>query len=583
MLDRPYRHGQVTAIFLLAFLALVACAQESIAQEASRRYWLESFDASIQVHEDGAIEVTERLTFRFDGGFNGIYRDIAVEFETPWGLDYDLRLSPLSVTDGHGAALRNETHRRGGEFRFKVWIPDARDASRTVVLRYSVRRALRFPEAAEGFDAHDQLYWNVTGDRWTVPILSASVRVVLPEAVAGEPWVRGLVGPYGGGDDRVRIERPAHNEVLVRAGRKLEPGEGLTIVVGWTPGTVRRPTLAERASELLADNWPLATPVAVFLLMLAVFWRRGRDPSLDRSIMVRYEPPEGMLPAEVGTLIDEKVDLRDIVATVIDLAVRGYLRIEESVREGWLFDSTATTFVRLKQADSSLRPYESKILEGLFERADEVTMEDLETRFYKRISEIKSELYDRLTEQRLFRARPDRVRIFWFVVAALVLPIWITLGLALGQPAFLIAAPFTSLAVGVFAAFMPARTAVGRARFLDVKGFEEFLGRTEAERFKTLDLPATTFEEYLPYAMALGVADQWAKLFSGLLHQPPSWYAGPTGQFHSGLFTRRMGAMGAALGTAMTTAPRSSSGSSGFSAGGGFSGGGFGGGGGGAF
>ena len=45
--------------------------------------------------------------------------------------------------------------------------------------------------------------------------------------------------------------------------------------------------------------------------------------------MVQYEPPEDLTPAEAGTLIDNAADMRDITATMVDLAVRGYIRIEE--------------------------------------------------------------------------------------------------------------------------------------------------------------------------------------------------------------------------------------------------------------
>ncbi len=131
-------------------------------QAQDRRYWVEAFDADIRILESGEIEVAERLTFRFEGSFNGVYRDIPIKYETPWGLDYGLRLDPVAVTAEDGSSLRHEADRRGDDFRFKVWVPDANNASRTVVLRYRVGRALRFPDTEEGFEAHDQLYWNVT-------------------------------------------------------------------------------------------------------------------------------------------------------------------------------------------------------------------------------------------------------------------------------------------------------------------------------------------------------------------------------------------------------------------------------------
>ncbi len=320
-------------------------------------------------------------------------------------------------------------------------------------------------------------------------------------------------------------------------------------MVGWPPGLVYRPTAVDQARDLFADNWPLGLPFLAFFGTFLVHRRRGRDPQIGRSVMVRYEPPENFRPAELGTLIDEKVDLRDIVATVIDLAVRGYLKIEETDEAGWFGDTTKTTFQRLKLPDEALRSYEKSVLEGLFESGDRVAMEDLKSSFYTRISGIKNELYGSMTKRGLFRSRPDRARTTWIAIAVVSLLPMILLAVSLQKPAMAFAAPFVALAIGVFAPFMPARTVKGRETFVALKGFEEFLGRTEANRFKALGISETAFERYLPYAMAFGVADHWAKMFEGMLSQPPTWYAGPTPHFSPSLFGTRMGSMGSALGT----------------------------------
>ena len=124
-------------------MVLVSYIAPGAVEAQGRQYWVESFEADIRVLESGEIDVTERLTFHFEGSFNGIYRDIPIKYETPWGLDYGLRLEPVSVTAATGAALRHEAGVEGDDFRFKVWVPDANNASRTVVLRYRVGRERR--------------------------------------------------------------------------------------------------------------------------------------------------------------------------------------------------------------------------------------------------------------------------------------------------------------------------------------------------------------------------------------------------------------------------------------------------------
>jgi uncharacterized membrane protein len=123
---------------------------------------------------------------------------------------------------------------------------------------------------------------------------------------------------------------------------------------------------------------------------------------------------------------------------------------------------------------------------------------------------------------------------------------------------------------------------------VQIKGFQEFMNRVDADRLKRM--PADTFEKFLPYAMALGVEHRWAKAFEGIVETQPAWYQSPSGMgmFNSLYFVNSIGAMSQTASAAFVAAPRASSTSSGWSggglsSGGGFSGGGFGGGGGGAF
>src|ERR1700676_4247502 len=114
--------------------------------------------------------------------------------------------------------------------------------------------------------------------------------------------------------------------------RPLSFHEGLTVVVGWDKGFVSQPSSSDLVQQFLESNWPIFFPVLVFVFMFWLWYTRGRDPRLA-PIAVQYEPPEGMTPAEAGTLVDDDAAMRDITATIVDLAVRGYLVIEEKDKE----------------------------------------------------------------------------------------------------------------------------------------------------------------------------------------------------------------------------------------------------------
>ena len=175
-----------------AALLLAVTLSSATAEAAWRSYWIEDFDATIVVGTDGVLEVTEVIRFYFDGSYNGIYRDIPLRYDDNMGFNYRLGLDVLSVTDGDGIPLRYEvTNASGGRRRIKAWVLGAQDATRTVEIRYRVERALRF------FPEHDELYWNVTGTEWGVPIRAASARILLPAGMEDAPRATAFVGRYG--------------------------------------------------------------------------------------------------------------------------------------------------------------------------------------------------------------------------------------------------------------------------------------------------------------------------------------------------------------------------------------------------
>ncbi len=568
-----------------AFLLLLLLAAVLPTAVAARSLVIERFDADVVVSPEGVTYVTERIQPRFTGEWNGIFRTIPVEYRTPQGFNYTLLLDVESITDEPGNPLKFEQSRERHYRKFKIWVPDARDATRTVVFRYRVSNALKF------FDTHDELYWNVTGDEWEVPIKAATARILLPPGASG---VRALAftGAYGSREQRADVEI-AHSEVRVRMRRPLAFREGMTVVVGWDKGLVKEPGPAAKAALFLRSNWVFLLPLGAFGLMFWLWHTRGRDPRL-RPIAPKYEPPEGLTPAEVGTLMDNSPDMRDITATLVDLAVRGYLLIEEKEEERLLGLWSGKGYVfhlRKKPEDwTDLLPHEHKLLNALFRKGmlTSVELSDLENRFYKDLPDIREHIFGRLVNRRYYTQRPDKVKRVYVVAGIIVgfTTFWaggmISGIFDLAPGSFFAAAILTGLIIVGFGWFMPARTILGARALEGVLGFEEFLSRVEADRLdRTIKTPEM-FEKYLPYAMALGVENNWVRAFEDIYRQRPEWYRGTDGaSFHPRTFVSDLGRMSTQAASVMASAPRSSGGS-GFG-GGGSSGGGMGGGGGGGF
>jgi uncharacterized membrane protein YgcG len=599
-----------------AALALLFSLGSPAPVDAQRSLVVEAFDIALTVREDGTMLVVESVRYRFTGSWNGVFRDIPIQYRTPRGLEHRLELDDIVVTNPAGGSYRHELSREGRNRRIKVWVPGATDATHTVEFRYSVRNPLLFFNGAgEGFtDGYDELYWNVTGHESSIPIEAASATVLLPDGLAGLQ-IRTYTGHYGSqSSNAVTTEIPGGYEI--RSTRAFEPREGLTIAVSWNPGVIARPNLVMKSWRVLRWNWVLLLPFLSFFLSWNHWKRHGKDPE-RLSIAPQYEPPQGLVPAEIGTLVDHTPDMRDITASLVDLAVRGYIRIEEREVTSLmgLRSSGEYTFHLEKPRDTweELNDFERTLLRELFRCGrpprEEVLSEDLNVNFYKALPGLKIRLLNQMVEDGLYRKRPDLVvDRYWELALGLAATLSIVL-LVAGIAGFLGAGPVAVILGGlgaiippiIFAPLMSRRTEKGTRTLEHVLGFEEFLLRAEKDRMERLTDSPEMFERYLPYAMALGVETKWARAFEGIYKQTPTWYI-PHGPGHDTFdaldLMRGVDRMNAHTRGVMASRPRpqpsrgsarssrssaSFGGGFGGGGGGGFSGGGFGGGGTGGF
>jgi uncharacterized membrane protein len=575
-LSRLFQLTSVVALLVIAFAA----------SASARTLKIEKFSAEVFVQPDSTLDVTETIEANFIGVWHGLYRTIPVEYVTPQGFNYSLFVKFEGATDAAGQPLKVESSREGHYLKWKIYVDDATDVERTIHLHYQVRNGLKF------FEDHDELYWNVTGDEWDVPVGNASAQILLPAGVTGVR-TNEFTGSYGSRAQNANVTA-SENTVEVSMLRPLSFHEGLTIVVGWDKGFVKEPGTSDLISQFLTSNWPIFLPIPVFLFMFWLWYTRGRDPRVG-PVAVQYAPPEGMSPAEAGTLVDEDAAMRDITATIVDLAVRGYIVIEEKEKSGMmgLVHNKEYAF-HLKKGPSEwpgLKAHELALLAGIFSNGaqTDVELSSLQNEFYKNLPSIKNSIFDALMERGYFQHRPDYVRSGYVVGGIAAGVLLVTAGISLSQKMGMAPAPFVVagiLSAGIivgFGWFMPARTADGAKALAGVLGFEDFLTHVEADHMNRISQTPETFEKFLPYAMALGVEKKWVGAFQNIYTQPPSWYQGgySSGGFYPIMFVNSLDNMTMRASSVMASAPRSSGGS-GFG-GGGFSGGGMGGGGGGGF
>jgi uncharacterized protein (TIGR04222 family) len=399
----------------------------------------------------------------------------------------------------------------------------------------------------------------------------------------------------------------------------IPPGAAMTVVVGMAKGVVPppKPILEERfnlgtAFSLTPVTLGLGGALLAIVLLVFLFlqYRFGRDRRYRGSAVdaafgsesgadehvpvlhheetpVEFVPPDDLRPGQLGTLVDFTANPLDVTATIVDLAVRGYLVIEEIPGEGGFLHKPDWKLTKKKEPGAELKAYEQRLLAALFDDGNEVKLSDLQYTFAARMNEVQQALTDDATAQGWFVRPPSATRMQWGCLAVLVL--------LLGAGVMTLLILFTHLAVlgiplvvaGILLIFgaywMPQRTAKGTAVLRRTEGFRRFINESEKERARFAERK-NLFSEYLPYAIVFGATGKWAAAFAGLDDQPPdtsSWYIS-TAPFTFLAFSGAIDGFTVSTSGTLTSTPPSTSGSSGFS-GGGFSGGGAGGGGGGSW
>ncbi len=595
-----------------------------------------AYDVTLEVRPDGSVDVTEKLTQIFPDGEerHGITRDIRVRagYQGREDVYRFYRLSGLKVSSPTGAPADVSRDDYGAYVHLRIGSPDRTvSGTQTYVIRYRLAHVVN-----EIDSTHAELVHDVVGVANEQHYDAIRARVSFP---GGAPIQVGCnYGPQGSGS----LCRSTAGNPATFSHDDLAPGEAMTVAVsmdrsafgdlapelieGSTAnedsggGSTLSPVVVHRLGQLTA-GLGLFFPLLAAALMSMLVWTRGRDeayagltpgltpgagqssPVVRRTrpgtVAVQFNPPPGVQPGMVGTLIDEVANTVDVTATVVDLAVRGYLTITETTksfgRTDWLLTRTDPA-----HAPRALSTYESVLLDGLFASGDQVRLSDLKNTFASTLSSVQGSMYGEVVRRGWFRQSPQTQRRSWNGLGMALIFLGVLAGFFLGgavptgrplpavplSGAMILGAGLavSGIIVNVLGKRMASRTAEGSAALAQSLGFKQYLVTAEANQIR-FEEAQEIFSAYLPYAIVFGVADKWAKTFdevaaaaaaAGVQLATPTWYVGPSfghGGFFDSIASGADSFSTQAAGTFVSTA--GSSGSSVFSGGGGgFSGGG---------
>jgi hypothetical protein len=616
---------------------------------------IRDFHSDILVRPDGSLTVTETILVEIRGTTNrhGIYRD----FPTRYGasLLHGTTVVPFEVLsvsrDGGPESYHLEHESNGKRIRLGQADTPLSPGSHRYVLTYRTSRQLGFGEQ------RDELYWNVTGSGWNLPIVQASATVTLPEAVpAGQIKTRAYTGPQGARSEDYKSRVDAAGKASFETTRPLKPGEDFAIVVSWPKGFVAEPGSAQQWEYFLEDNAP-ALVVLGGLVVLGLFYGverlRGGAVPVPGEIVARQTPPEGLAPAAVRYVWRMGFDRTCLAAAVVDMAVKGYLRIEQDPPNRYALECVPDA------SPAPLSEEEQALGQALFRLGDRIDVQNANHAIFQgAIAGLKRSLSSVYRNRAFLRHGGTLgVGIGWSVLVLgtagllavvqgnLAIPflfVWLAgwsvavtvLAIAIGatwqaargnagrrtrysagcltafaMPFFIgeivgigllgwmgsifLAAGFLALIaanVFYFLRWFKTPTEEGRLVMDQIEGFRVYLAGAKAEvTQRDPTEQAKWFEKYLPYALALGLEQQWAAKFSTVLGQAatapdgsgayyPLWYTNAgQGSIGDGAFVNALGSSFSSAIASASTAPGTSSGSDGGGSAGGGGGGGSGG------
>lgn len=374
---------------------------------------IKSFDSVIKINKDGTIDVKETIVYDFDNlQKHGIYREIPFIKTNEDGKKYELKFRNFSVTDENSNNNKFTTS-YVDEKIIKLKIGDADrliTGIHNYIISYKVSGALTY------FSDHDELYWNVNGDQWTVPIRYTTSEVEFPPGIKKED-IKSIcyTGVFGSKESFCQV-LPYLNDrtkIVIKSNKSLNSGEGLSIVVSFPKNIVAVLEPKEFVSfwdsfigKLVMGLMGLIGLIWYIFLPFYIIYRwlkYGRDPSTPlrqaqgRSgqvpgiVSAWFDPPKTqdkkrfLTPGEVGTLGDETVDMKDISATIVDLARRGYLIIDERKKGDFYLIKNK------EDLSKNLLPYEITLISMFFKTKNEIRFKN--EHLYEEVEKVKNSLY----------------------------------------------------------------------------------------------------------------------------------------------------------------------------------------------
>lgn len=532
-------HRQLKKLLLTAVLGLMLLVLKQTTYAQTKTFYWERFDVDITLLENGSLRVVETQTINFSGG------TFSFGFGTiPYGrAGNNDGITDIEVREGNRVYQQVIAGRAPGTFTVSEegnevvieWYFEPTNGSHTYTFSYTVLGGVR---VGAGGEDGDQIFWKAIPSDRGARVENSTVTIHLPEGVTPQRYIdtnNYLVAAYINGAESSAVRAQVSDNGRTITYTLLEPLQSydlLEVRVQFPHEALNLPTPDWQKAEQRSDTISLIVLVVSLLvliggplLVIMLWYLFGRDPQLP-VVVPEYitEPPSDLPPAVVGTLVDEKADMRDIISTLVDLAARGYMTIEE--------ERNNHIFRRTDKPASDLRPFEQQFLRDIFGGRVERSLNSLRYKFHDKLPRQRKMLYEELVNEGLMRRSPQSVRTGYGLLSGFIFflafgAFGLLGGLFGDEIQTLICLPMamgaTAVTLLIVSRYMPAKTAKGAEEAAKWEAFKNYL--KSIDKLANLAEAKDIFEKYLPYATAFGMERSWINKFASVPGTAvPPWY-----------------------------------------------------------
>ncbi len=567
--------------FFVVLLGLIAFVLPCKVSAQTDSDYIKNFNSNVTFNQDASIDINETIDYVFTSYRHGIYREIPTNYKTQGSFTRPtlLKLKDLYYFKTSNPSDKYDSYEKDSSNGYTIF--KIGDAEETIIGNYTYVIDYKLTYAVNYFDDHDELYLNITGNGWEVPIQNVETTINLPGTITDYRCYTGYYEETY--TNCIAKKSTEYNSLTVKAGL-LDVYEGLTVVVAMPKGTVADTTSQQRIQTILANlGVLLPIPVIILVIFLSKIYKKNKK----LTVIPHYDAPKGINPLIAAYVYKKNLPNNAISAEIIYQAINKYIKIKQISEKDYELIKTEKT----APDDND----ERKLYDGLFDSGDTISIKKLSTKFFNTINTLRGSLDKRMYEDGYFSKKQSNISGGYLALGVVGLfLIFASAGFFSDHAAmsWFFGLLISFVVIIIFATQIDKRDAKGNELFYELEGLKMYINTAEKHRIEFHDNPKKylgVFEKLLPYAIIFGLEKKWAKEFEDLYTTPPEWYDGNNNFFNSYILANSLTHMNQQIATRAVATNSSrgyssshgSFGGSGFS--GGSSGGGFGGGGGGSW